>query len=220
MSFLINPYIFSAAAPTPPTPPVSTGLVGWYIGSAVTSSGGYVDEWTDYSGNDNHLTQTANSTYRPSHNTDRLTFDGSNDFLTAGTAYNIGHVFIVATPSGTQSYGSLLATAAAANTANHILIRDATTNNMYFNAGVSIFGSSTSTNMRVNEVASTVLGTTKKQFNTKGTTKTGTKLMCGRDMQGGTYASGDIYEILIYDTALSDANRNLVEDYLQAKYGL
>lgn len=219
MSFLLNPYIYAAAA-APPTPPVSTGLVGWYIGTAVTVSAGAIDTWQDNSGLGNDLSQTNNSTYRPTHSTDKVVFDGSNDFLTGATEMSIGHIFIVATPSGTQSYGSLLATAPATTAAKHILIRNSTTNNMYFNNTVSIFGSSTSPNMRVNEAASTVLGTTKKQFNTKGTTATGVKLMTGRDMNGGTYASGDIYEILVYSSSLSDTDRNTVEDYLQAKYGL
>lgn len=212
MSFLVNPYVFSSM----PTPPVSSGLVGWYIGdTGVITSSGAVDTWQDQSGNANHLTQTNNTTFRPTHNTDRLTFDGSNDFMTATTTFTIGHVFIVATPSGTQSYGSLLST-----TAKHILIRDASTNNMYQSV-VSLFGTPTTlNNMRVNEATSSVLGTTKKQFNTKGTAVTAQRLMVGKDINGGSAASGDIYEILVYSSSLSDTDRNTVEDYLQAKYGL
>ena len=207
-------YPFSFFKESVLVPPVSTGLVGWYIGSTVQSSGGFVDSWTDNSGNNNHLTQTVSGS-RPVSNTDMVTFDGSNDFMTGTTTTTIGHIFIVMTPSGTESYGSLLST-----TAKHILIRDASSNNMYFSF-VSIFGaSSTSANMRVNEVASTTLGTTKKQFNTKGTPVTSQRLAVGKDFNGGTNASGDIYEILVYNVELSNTDRNTVEDYLQTKYSL
>lgn len=36
----------------------------------------------------------------------------------------------------------------------------------------------------------------------------------------GEFLTGDIAEILVYNTALSDTNRDNVEDYLRAKYGL
>ena len=42
----------------------------------------------------------------------------------------------------------------------------------------------------------------------------------GRDARGVYYFGGDIAEILIYDRALADAEREAVEDYLMAKYGL
>jgi hypothetical protein len=200
--------------PTPPAPPVSTGLVGWYIGTDVELTGGVVSTWNDNSGNNNDLVQ-ATSASRPSHNTDRVTFDGSNDFMTGSTNMTIGHVFIVATPSGTQSYGGIFSTVQ-----KHILIRDDNTNNMYFSF-LSIFDETpTATNMRVNETSSTVLGTTKQQFNTKGTPVSDLRLGVGRDFNGGTYASGDIYEILIYNVSLSDTDRNTVENYLQTKYSL
>ena len=199
--------------PTPPAPPVSTGLVGWYVGSDVELTGGVVSTWPDNSGNNNDLVQ-AISDSRPSHNTDRVTFNGSDEFMTGSTNMTIGHVFIVMTPSGTEAYGSLFSTIQS-----HIIIRE-DANNMYFSF-LSIFGEGpTATNMRVNEVASTTLGTTKKQFNTKGTPVSSLRLGVGRDFNGGTYASGDIYEILIYNVSLSDTDRDTVENYLQTKYSL
>ncbi len=50
--------------PTPPAPPVSTGLVGWYVGSDVELTGGVVSTWPDNSGNNNDLVQ-ATSASRP-----------------------------------------------------------------------------------------------------------------------------------------------------------
>ncbi len=211
---IVFPFSFFKQPQTGPVPPVSAGLVGWYIGSDVQSSGGFVDTWTDNSGNGNDLTQTVSAS-RPTDNSNRVTFDGSNDFMTGSTTMTIGHVFIVMTPSGSESYGSLFSTVS-----KHIIIRDTNGSSMYFSV-VSIFGESpTATNMRVNEAASTTLGFTQKQFNTKGTPVSNQRLAVGRDFNGGTYASGDIYEILIYDTQLSDTDRNTVEDYLQTKYSL
>lgn len=42
------------------------------------------------------------------------------------------------------------------------------------------------------------------------------------DIGGGEYGNftGDIAEILIYDTAISDDNRDVIHDYLKAKYGI
>ena len=59
--------------PPPPTPPVATGLVGWYVGTDVVATGGVVDSWTDQSGNNNNLTQTVSGS-KPIHITDRVTF--------------------------------------------------------------------------------------------------------------------------------------------------
>jgi len=126
----------------------------------------------------------------------------------------MGHVFIVMTPSGTEAYGSLFSTIQS-----HIIIRESVSN-MYF-SNASIFGEiTTANNMRVNEVSSTTLGTTKQQFNTKGTPVSNQTLAVGRDFNGGTYASGDIYEILIYNVSLSNTDRDTVENYLQTKYSL
>jgi hypothetical protein len=207
-SFIINPFIFAAASPIP-----TTGLKIWLKGDVgVIESTGAVDTWQDQSGNGNDLTQTANSTFRPTYSTDHLVFDGSNDFLSATTQCTFGHYFIVMTPSGTQSYGSLIATAT-----RHCLIRDAATNNLYTSA-VKIFGGLA--NVRKNESTSTNLGTTKAQWNDKGTAETNLRLLLGKDINGGGAAAGDIYEVIVYDAALSDTDRNTVEDYLQAKYGL
>jgi len=45
-------------------------------------------------------------------------------------------------------------------------------------------------------------------------------LLIGRDGPPFDYHGGDIAEIIIYDSALSDANREAVENYLLAKWGI
>lgn len=46
-----------------------------------------------------------------------------------------------------------------------------------------------------------------------------TAFTIGGDSAGGNYFQGDISEVLIYNLALSDPNRQLVEAYLKAKWG-
>ena len=209
MGFIINPFVFAAASPIP-----TSGLQIWLKGdTGVIESTGAVDTWQDQSGNGNHFTQTANSTFRPTYSASTcLIFDGSNDFLSATTTCTIGHYFIVMTPSGTQGYGSLIACQT-----RHCLIRDDTTANLYTSV-VKIFGGLA--NVRKNEATSTNLGTTMAQWNDKGTAETGLRMLLGKDVNGGAAAAGRIYEVIVYSAALSDTDRNTVEDYLQAKYGL
>lgn len=63
MSLLLNPFLF-AAIDTPPSLPVTSNLLSWHAGDyspSVVESGGRVSQWSDISGNENHLVQPTGS---------------------------------------------------------------------------------------------------------------------------------------------------------------
>lgn len=64
----------------------SENLKLWYIGDSVVLEGGFVSEWTDYSGNNLHAIQTTNNNRPIQTNTiynihSAVRFDGTNDYL-------------------------------------------------------------------------------------------------------------------------------------------
>jgi hypothetical protein len=73
-------------------------------------------------------------------------------------------------------------------------------------------------------VAARINGGTSGSGNTfLGTASTGSAmadLHIGSSSGGANYWSGNIAEIIIYDSALSDANRSAVESYLMSKWGI
>jgi hypothetical protein len=103
MSHLIGSCAMNAAF----SPADVSGLVLWVDGglSAKTSSGGFVSQWNDLSGNNRHLTNAVGDTTRPNDNAGRtingilaIDFDGNDCLATSGvgTLSTSFHAFIVA----------------------------------------------------------------------------------------------------------------------------
>lgn len=215
------------------TPPNISGLLLWLYGDTIGgSSGSAVSTWSDSSGNANSATQ-ATSGQQPvkidsvvnGHTIVR--FDGSQQSLVLATAYSstTNTIFAVfketatrfialgqgnsATPNGTF-FGSAYAI-------NFLLWRNdsdagltlADTNPSAFVvlAGVNSSGSAEMWRDGISKGTGTVSATL--NYSTIGTRSV--------DAQRST---GDIAELIVYNSALSTGDRQTVEDYLGTKYGI
>lgn len=216
-------------------------------GSLVAADGG-VARWEDKSGNGRHATQ-ATSANRPARKTaiqgglDVLRFDGSNDFLDGSSTPTTGDtrtVFIVS-KSATTAGGEIIQIGKwASNSTRAFLCRQ-----IFISPNTTIGGDLIAVNLRVNDVQLTLtnfhLSTWSQVASTRAVsywhdqqsqTVTGTVqafastaagYVIGKANSGGTdfgFHQCDIAEIIIYDSALSDADRELVENYLLAKWGI
>lgn len=211
-------------------------------GSLVAADGG-VARWEDKSGNARHATQST-SANRPARKTavqggkDVLRFDGSNDFLegfSTPAGGNTRSVFAVAKLN--TSFGEMFQI--GKGTGNGFLIRAGAS------SGVAFVGGDISTNnltipSTTLPVATTFLAALIQQsttqityyHNTTNYSITGT--LSDFDMPNAGYFvgkarnepidftpwTGDIAEIIVYNTALSNTNRALVETYLMSKWGI
>lgn len=233
----------------PFSPSDITGLSAWFdaadastlydatSGGSLVAADGSIARWEDKSGNAAHATQSGASN-RPIRKTsvqggkDVVRFDGSSDFLSVSVALGSGVTFfVVATPStALDSY--LWGTNGNANSPTVL------TN--YTNSGVRRAWEWYSTTDRV------IMATTQPGFSVLAITHVDSGPMFGyiNGSQVTTIASpgyttsglnvasiasaqnaigafgGDIAELLIYDSALSSTDRQSVEAYLTAKWGI
>jgi len=208
-------------------------------GGLLVAADGGVARWEDKSGNGKHATQ-ATSANRPLRKTnqqnglDALLFDGSNDAfsfssITIPNSHSVFQVYqrltgvesfgIANSTSGNVRYASLWFTDgilyqisnAPANFTTHggsnaaagyfvvSTIRNATTSIDVRRNGSSV--ASVTTGAGVTNAAS-------GSWNAIG------------DRSQSNFHSGNLCEIIVYDSALSDTNREAVETYLLAKWGI
>jgi hypothetical protein len=209
-------------------------------GSLVAADGG-VARWEDKSGNARHATQGTEAN-RPLRKTaqqnglDALSFDGSNDrmvlsSITIPASHSVFQVYQRNT-SGIQSFG-LASTSGAGSPpypslwfTDNILYQvsnadftthgTANTNTGYFLVS-TIRNGTTSVLLRRNgaDVASVTTGA--------GVTSAASgswNAIAVRDAGFQNRHTGNLCEIIVYDSALSDTNREAVETYLLAKWGI
>ena len=177
------------------------------VSSSVILSSGVVSQWSDLSGNNNHATQSTPS-LRPNYSSSGIVFNGINRRLD-GVNTSIGFYIAVLTPSGMESYGSLLGF-----TTKHGVIRDDNSNNWYFSVA-SLFPN---TAARRNIGLSTRIENTIAIFSNGGSPQSVT-LSLGKDDAGAAFASGTIYEIICLPTNPSTTNRLNLTSYLLNKWG-
>lgn len=221
------------------------GLVGWYDAAALTglSDADSVTTWPDASGNGNDVTQ-GTAANKPTYQTNELNgrpvvrFDGTDDrlkvdFLNGLTGLDEGTLIAVLkqTPSGSR-YAATFSNDGlyiATNASSHYLAACAG------NVGYSQhrLASVVSTWTLVSNVTDMGLASTEAKLwvgGTPGDTRdldsnnTGTfpvaSFFLGCSYIETAFFNGDIAEVLIYDHALSDDDREAVEAYLTAKWGL
>lgn len=220
-----------------------SGLVAWYDFSvaasnlwtdagrtvAVTSDADRIGGVTDKSGNGKHLSQ-ATAGFRPTYKTNIQNGRSVGRWSAAGTQH------MTSTLASTQPYTVILVgsvTVPATDqtfvdgvTANVGRIRSVDATNVGLYAGTVLNATVTSNTMTSNHVivsefngASSVVA-----FDGAATTgaggasnTTGVTLGAVGDL-GSSFLTGDICEVLFYDTALSAGNRNSVEAYLKTKW--
>jgi lysophospholipase L1-like esterase len=227
----------SAAAEPEVAPPPSTNLLARFLANTgITSAGSptRISAWADQSGNGNNASQAtgANQPYVGSDLLGRPTVrfvGGASTFmdLPGGTtalarAVSIWVVGRLQT-HGSQSYVSLNAYAGNAGGLRTVLStsappiiyafgRSSVTVRPKFNPGfwAMISGASAA------QVHSNLLAVTGLTAVTADATPR--TLVLGRSHTAGSYGSFEAYEILIYDAAQSDADRDAVKAYIAAAY--
>ncbi|MFC1659029.1 LamG-like jellyroll fold domain-containing protein [Pseudomonadota bacterium] len=194
-----------------------------------------ISTWSDKSGNGNHATQ-ATSTKQPLYSTlnNVIAFDGSSDelevdysFLNSNTSYTV--IIVEGRKSGKESNYPIGCATYATNEALHFGYRYNTT----FRFG-----------QYYNDVDGTVPAYTSQKFNIMiglydnfvghFLCKNGTELASNSDVVGfitirpgrigsnfgSNFYDGDIAEVIMYNRALSDVERQEVEAYLSDKWGI
>lgn len=211
-------------------------------GSLVAADGG-VARWEDKSGNGRHATQETIEN-RPARKTavqggkDVLRFDGGNNFLegfSTPAGGNTRSVFAVAKLN--TSFGEMFQIGKGAGTG--FLIRAGSFSGTFF-AGGDITANNLTVPNTTLPISTTFLAALIQQtrtsvtyyFNTTNYSLNGT--LSSFNMPNAGYFvgkgrtatadltpwTGDIAELIVYDSALSDADRSAVESYLMAKWGI
>lgn len=239
---IIAPHFASAAGPTAVNP-----SVWWKSDAGVTSSGGLVSSWADQSGNGNNAVN-ATSGQQPSLISNAvagkpaLRFDGIDDSLISVTGALTGNtphtIFLVSKFTSASAFagGAVLYSGTAGGNQNSTLGSqkdgrlwvggygedDATP---YSNSAGDLASNVGTTQFRLTEKLYSagnfkgyldgvkVIDGNGATYNL-GNTETGV----GRQFDTGTYYAGDIAEVLIYNTALSDSDRTAVEAYIAGRY--
>jgi len=207
-------------------------------GSLVAADGG-VARWEDKSGNARHATQ-GTAANRPTRKTaqqnglDALLFDGSND------AFSLNPITIPASHSVFQVYQRLTGVQSFGIASNEI--GDIRYASLWFTDGILYQISNNPNNFTTHGgsnaatgyfVVSTIRNGTasidvRRNGSSVASVTTGaavTNAASGSwnaigDRSSGFFHSGNMCEIIIYNSVLSDANRALVENYLLAKWGI
>lgn len=235
---------FTAANNTTTTPDTISGLKLWLKADSLgLSDGTAVSSWTDSSGTGNTATQ-ATGANQPLYKTSIINgqpvvrFDGNNDFMNTGTTgFPSGNsdLTMITVFKATASGGVVYAYGANTNsTTPHISASSSTQIN------ISTFGSNDLVTLPVSYLSQPTIATFKytssdgilrgyirspqvaasdsgigaQNFSVAGGT-------VGAFVGGpNTFLNGDVAEVIVYNSALSDANRNIVESYLATKYNL
>jgi len=196
-----------------------SGMDLWLNASSITgvSSGNPVSSWTDSSGNSNNFSQ-ANASLKPLYETNVLNGQPAVQFapnqeLTQSGSLTHGSVFIVGSRSSTSEPFAEVGGGTISNNRGLIGLYYPTyaTYANYWVNGVTQGGNGGGGSVNTQSIFS---GTA------TGTPLYSTTFALGQGTPSYAYLQGDIEEMIIYSTALSTANREAVESYLQAKYNV
>ena len=223
-----------------------TDMVLWLKADAgITLNGSTVSAWADQSGAGNHCSQSTAS-YQPTfnaadsgaNNKPTLSFDGSNDRLNSSIAINgintsSFSMFIVAkngASSGTYKFQFAI---------NNISVQNCKypDGQYYYYSGADFLSNNTSdcsnsgTPYRIYEMIknynvslkmyiNSVLRNTATSGGLIGSFTNGVFVVGAYNISGSQSWLGNIAEIIIYKTLLTDADRAVVENYLITKYSI
>lgn len=225
-----------------------TGMKLWLKADSITglSSGDFVSSWTDSSGNDNNALQATDSR-RPTYITNVL--NGKPVIRFNGTTQGM-YVPDTTELDATSGFSIFVVTTAGKSGADQVIVYkgDLDSGNNYNyriihwpdgqkygglgSLSGEIYYAFGATNVGTPEILSSYWnGTQLKAFvngtqaGSAGANVTGKAYR--RDFQIGydnvsniDFFQGDIAEIIVYNSIITDANRQQVEAYLQAKYGI
>lgn len=197
----------------------------WYKADAIVglNDGDKVSQWNDSSGNNNHAVQSAEAN-KPIYKTNILNgfpvvrFDGNDDYMKFTTALSTIRTafFVVKAPSAPYAYSPILGHADLydwhGDGASVKVIDNQYSSLNIRNGSAWVQGVSTLT-------TNVLIPLTNFKYITF---VTADNVNAGRITQdrGNPYRNwrGDYAEIILYDTALTDSDRQAVESYLNNKY--
>jgi hypothetical protein len=200
----------------------------------VPSTGATISTWADKSSSGINFTGTnVTYTYDSAYRVNALTFNGTSSiFNQANTGlYPLNNVstysiFSVARRLSTNAYTAVYF---APGSANLLIYRfnNTNTSEWYLGPAADVYLNNTSTNGDgINELITQVSGTATGYINgniigskTTATSSSQLNFVLGRQ-DGNPYLNGYIYEVIIYNRAVSTAQRQNIEGYLAWKYGL
>ena len=229
MGLIINPYSFVYET----LPPVS-GYIGWWDSSklsTITKDGGdLVSQWDDRSGNGNHLTQATgaskplwvNSVYNGKAT---IRFDGDDDTITRttftqGTLSLPVMIFTMIEYPTTQP--DTIFSSASGSPLSMNVQRSGGINYMYSGSWVDVGAVTTGFAQFTHLFNNTTSAVRRNGANINTGLNTGNNSVIGLSLASQTtsanFADTDICEVLIYNSNLSNDDRNLVEAYLTAKW--
>lgn len=211
-----------------------TGCKLWLKADAgITKDGSdYVSSWADQSGNGNDATQGTGD-YQPLWSGNTLNgkpvvvFDGINDYLN-NISFTLNQPMTIFVVWKCQNLGITGTVLDSYDATDRIVFYQRSDNKTEIYAGVSLNYSNPSpfsnyilSSTLVNSVNTNIY----EEGVLKNTGNAGSNDMVGYTIgESGIYLSsylnGDIAEIIIYNTALSDSNRQNVERYLDFKYNI
>lgn len=200
--------------------------------STITTSGSSVTQWNDKSGNGRNVTQTTTSPTdrRPTYSNGVLNFNGSN-FLSGTNTFSVlnsGTLFAVARHSSTRGRAIDIR-----NNTMSLGIEFGTTPDLFFhNSFGQWIQSFTNGTNNLQIMVNTRNGSSAPQYARNGgslisftTSQTaaansGSQYVVGYDPTGTSFMNGIVCEIIYYDSYLTTAQRQQIEGYLAAKWGL
>ncbi len=211
----------------------TTDLKAWYIADSVVLTAGFVSEWTDYSGNGFHLNQT-NAINRPIQTSSiynehtAVQFDGSNDYLIAnfGETFDQAVTFFIVWKLSVSKAQNLFDGTDGTDRMSFYYPYSVTNALAIIAGGVGIglnYNKDVTTNLTI---SSLVFDSTSEMYdngNLKGSSSTvGSNSLAGLTV-GANYNNsrpfaGDIAEMIVYNSNLSEEDRQMVENYLMDKY--
>jgi len=209
----------------------------------ITESSGSVSQWNDKSGNDNHAVQTESSK-QPSFANSQITFDGTNDCMkvTDNAGLDLTEeltIFVVANPTVTattsylicrngSSYAEIQYTLDYSNSSNlsNIVLNGTVRDNSP--VGSFATGQLNIISATYNKIVAEVFGNGESNGSSSYTaslTSRGNMFVgCRSNSSTGSTQSalfeGEINEIIIIPTSLSEEDRQKIEGYLAHKWGL
>ena len=213
-------------------------------GSAVTADAASVARWEDQSGNNRHATQST-TTARPALKTSVLNskniirFDGTDDFVTTGIAlgsfmavsahsvFVVGKAASVGTNAATSyendafygdtgGYASIyVRSSGLAGTYNWDGNNDTATSSYTIGNNAMFYSEHSGGNLRFR------LNGQPESSAASGDRAFSTTLQIGRQFGNNAYnLNGDIAELIMYNVAVAESDRQKVEGYLAHKWGL
>ena len=207
------------------------GCVGWWDASdagSITASGGLVSQWNDKSTAGNHA--TASSTARPTTGTRSLNgknvldFDGTANAMATSLADTATQtVLFVAVSDVASSSGRLWSYGTTnrgvfSDSGTWAFWRQQTSGAILFGATASATSPSVACALFTSNSSLTTFGNGAQGTTNDPVDSSGASFNIGKETTN--FFNGYIAEIVIYNTALSTAERARVESYLATKWGI